>query len=376
MNPVVMNVCFAVVMNVCFAVVGTTLTFAVRALIACFKTKDYFDRRVRVAEDLGFEERTIEVRDGLVLNVAEGPEGGIPLLMIPGQGCTWQEYCKALPALVDSYHVLVVDVHGHGRSTWNPEDYTAPRIADDMAALVEQAFGRPVVVAGHSSGGLVASLIAARRPDLVRGVVFEDSPFFSTEPDRVAKTYVSIDVYGSALSFLDQDEERDWLCWYMPRSYWKRMFGPLWTVFTRSVIRQRREAPDRLPIVRWVGVGINRIWGTMSQPYDLRFTAGFADDSWFRGFDQAETLSRIACPTVFIKATTRHDRKGNLLAALDDDDLVRVEGLLPDNQTVRVRSSHDVHFARTKKYTDTLNCFARHAVPRIGHRRADESRTG
>ncbi|HEX7658650.1 MAG TPA: alpha/beta hydrolase [Pseudonocardiaceae bacterium] len=347
-----------VLLNVCYAVVGTSLTFAVRALIAFFRTKDYFDKYIRVAEGLGFAERKIEVRDGLVLNVAEGPRNGVPLLLIPGQGCVWQEYCKALPELIGTYHVLVVDVHGHGRSTWNPADYTAVRIADDMCMLVEQVFGEPVVVAGHSSGGLIASLMAARRPDLVRGVFFEDAPFFSTEPDRVPKTYVSIDAYGSVLSFLAQDEEHDWVCWYMPRSYWKRMFGPLWSVFTRSVIRQRREDPTRLPIVRWVGVGINRIWETMSHPYDLRFTVGFTDNSWFRGFDQARTLRSIKCPTRFLKATTRHDRKGNLLAALSDEDLARVEGLLTANRTVRVRGPHDLHFAHTKAYTDALREFA------------------
>lgn len=346
MNPVLLNICIAVVC--------TALSFAVRALIAVFRTKDYFDKHVREVEVLGFAERKVHIREGLKLNVAEGPAGGVPLLLIPGQGCVWQEYGKALPSLIGTYHVLVVDMHSHGRSTWNPDDYTAVRIADDMATLIEQTFGGPVVVAGHSSGGLVAALIAVQRPELVRGVLFEDCPFFSTEPDRVEKTYVYVDGFQNVLTFLAQDQERDWLCWYMPRSYWKRWFGPLWKVLARSVIRQRRANPDRLPIVRWVGVGINRIWGTMGQPYDPRFTVGFTNDAWFRGFDQAETLRAISCPTMFVKATTRHDRQGTLLAALSDEDLARVESLLPENRTVHVRSSHDVHFARTKEYAAAM----------------------
>lgn len=255
--------------------------------------------------------------------------------------------------------MLVVDVHGHGKSTWNPDDYTGVRIADDMAALIEKAFGSPVVVAGHSSGGLIASLIAARRPELVRGILFEDSPFFSTEPDRIEKTYVYVDAWESAVDFVAQDQERDWVCWYMPGSYWKRFFGPFWTIFTRSVIKQRREDPTRLPVVRWAGVNINRIWGTMSQPFDLRFTKAFADSTWLRGFDQEATLRAVSCPTVFVKATpTRHDRQGNLLAALSDDDLARVETLLHNNETVHVRSSHDVHFAQTEKYAAALLALA------------------
>ena len=151
-----------VLLNVCYAVVGTSLTFAVRALIAFFRTKDYFDKYIRVAEGLGFAERKIEVRDGLVLNVAEGPRNGVPLLLIPGQGCVWQEYCKALPELIGTYHVLVVDVHGHGRSTWNPADYTAVRITDDMCMLVEQVFGDHAgSLRGGASGRLCASRTAA-----------------------------------------------------------------------------------------------------------------------------------------------------------------------------------------------------------------------
>ena len=361
MNPVLLNVGIGIVC--------TLGSFGVRALIATVRTKDYFEKRVSEVQQLGFRERRIQVREGLELNVAEGPAGGTPLLLIPGQGCTWQEYAKALPELIDTYHVLVVDMHGHGRSTWNPDDYVGVRIAEDMATLIEQTFGEPVVIAGHSSGGLVASLIAARRPELVRGVLFEDCPFFSTQPDRVEKTYAYIDGFQNTLSFLDQDDERDWLCWYMPRSYWKRWFGPFWKVLTRSVVRQRRRDPERLPIVRFVGVGINRIWGTMGQSYDPRFTVGFTNDAWFAGFDQAETLHAISCPTVFVKATTRHDRQGNLLAALSDEDLSRVEALLPDNETVHVRSSHDVHFARTKEYATAMLELA----DKVGRQEADGS---
>ncbi|MGW6375750.1 alpha/beta fold hydrolase [Rhodococcus sp. NPDC055112] len=336
------------------ALAGLMVNFAVRAVIASFTTKDYYEKHVREAVALGFAERKVNVRDGLEINIAEGPSGGTPLLLIPGQGSIWKEYCKTLPHLVEDFHVVVVDVHGHGESTWNPADYTAVQIADDMAALIEKVFGEPALIAGHSSGGLVAAVIADRHPDAVRGALLEDPPFFSTEPSRVPHTYVYIDNYLSVISFLAQSEEPDWVCWYMPRSYWTRYFGPMWHVFTTQVTRQRRADPDRLPLIRWVSVKTNRIWESASHPYDLRFTAGFVDNSWFRGFDQAETLRGIACPTVFLKATTRHDRRGNLLAALSDEDLAHVEELLHDNHTVRVRSSHDIHFARTSAYVGAL----------------------
>ncbi len=107
------------------------------------------------------------------------------------------------------------------------------------------------------------------------------------------------------------------------------MFGNLWPVLTKPVIRQRRADPECIPVVRWVSVQINRIWESLSHPYDLRFGQGFFDNSWFAGFDQAETLAAITCPTTFLKATTRYNKDGILLAALSDEDLARVEELLP-----------------------------------------------
>lgn len=343
-----------VALNVGLVTAGVGANFGVRALIASFTTRDYFTRYVRTVESLGFRERQITIREGTRLNFAEGPGEGVPLLLIPGQGSVWQEYAKAIPHLVGSFRIVAVDVHGHGRSSWNPADYTCVQIADDLCQLIDEVFGEPVIVAGHSSGGLIAARMAATHPQRIRAVLLEDPPFFSTEPDRVGSTFVAIDNYAHVSSFLDQDDEDDWVCWYMPRSYWKRLFGPVWPLFTRSVTRQRRADPECLPVVPWVSVSINRIWETISHPFDLRFTRSFIDDSWFTGFDQAATLSAIACPTAFLKATTRHDRKGTLLAALSDEDLRRVESLVSDNRTTRVRSSHDIHFARTDIFVRTL----------------------
>lgn len=325
------------------------------------RKRGYFVNDARAARSCGFRERRIDVRTGTTLNLAEKTGGGPPLLLIPGQGCIWQEYSRVLPRLAELFHVIAIDVHGHGQSSSKPTDFLAGQIADDLIIVLNEVFDEPAIIAGHSSGGLIAAQMAARAPSLVRGVLFEDAPFFSTEPDRVPRTYVGIDNYANVTSFLTQDFERDWVCWYMPRSYWRKVFGPIWGLFTRAVTRQRRADPAAVPWLPWIPEGINRIWESVSHPYDLRFTAAFIDHSWFEGYDQDATLSAIRCPTAFLKATTRHNREGVLLAALDDDDLARVEQLLPDNRTSRVRSSHDIHFARPDAYIVALQSLAARA---------------
>ena len=133
--------------------------------------------------------------------------------------------------------------------------------------------------------------------------------------------------------------------------------------FSAPCAKTAREDPARMPIVRWVGVSINRIWA----PWPSRTTSTSASGSPMTPGSPASTrpkpLRRVSCPTVFVKATTRHDQQGNLLAALSDEDVARVAELLPDNEIVRVRSSHDVHFAQTAEYTAALIAFAQRARP-------------
>lgn len=48
---------------------------------------------------------------------------------------------------------------------------TTHDLAEDAAAFVDRVVGAPVVVTGHSMGGMVAQWLAARRPDLVHRLV-------------------------------------------------------------------------------------------------------------------------------------------------------------------------------------------------------------
>jgi pimeloyl-ACP methyl ester carboxylesterase len=60
---------------------------------------------------------------------------------------------------------------------------TAGQIGNDLVNFIETVIGEPVYVTGNSSGGLLTVWLAANRPDLVKAVVLEDPPLFSSEPD-------------------------------------------------------------------------------------------------------------------------------------------------------------------------------------------------
>jgi pimeloyl-ACP methyl ester carboxylesterase len=74
------------------------------------------------------------------------------------------------PDLADWRH-LVPDFPGYGRTAWPGAPLPLAEQADLAADLCGDLAGGPVVVAGHSMGGVTALLMAERHRALVRGVV-------------------------------------------------------------------------------------------------------------------------------------------------------------------------------------------------------------
>jgi pimeloyl-ACP methyl ester carboxylesterase len=75
--------------------------------------------------------------------------------------------------LAESYHLLAFDLRGHGSSEWHG-DYSSRVMSEDVVDAIERLGLGPVILVGHSLGGIVAMLVALARPDLVRRLVIED----------------------------------------------------------------------------------------------------------------------------------------------------------------------------------------------------------
>jgi pimeloyl-ACP methyl ester carboxylesterase len=145
-------------------------------------------------------EHTVQTPD-VLLGYAEGPSSGPPFLLLHGGSARWQHGDDLLEALTDQWHVFAPDLRGHGRSGHVPGAYRVRDDVDDIAFLIRQRIGEPTVVYGHSRGGEVAVMLAAREPELVRGLIVGDAPLSpegspTEQPDHRARNELWRDLAG------------------------------------------------------------------------------------------------------------------------------------------------------------------------------------
>ena len=338
---------FLFVLAIIIAVVAIVLT------VYAYRNMHYDEITLRKTYHAGYKEKKVTLDDGTVLNYAEGPDNGPNLLLIHGQSMQWEDYSTVLPGLADHYHVYAIDCHGHGESSHDPSKYTGVAMGQDFVWFIKNVIGGPCVVSGHSSGGLLAAWIAANAPEEVLGVVLEDPPFFSVEPDEMQNTFVWRENFETVHRFKNQTAENDYVVYYMENSYMWGMFGNLRDRLAASTRNYRAEHPGQ-PLKLWY-VPYKWMHGTLYlDDFDLNFSETFYTGSWFKGFDQAETLTKIKCPSVYIKAATQYGKDGVLYAANSDEDDEGVHRLIKGNEKITIKSGHDIHFEHPDEFVNMM----------------------
>jgi pimeloyl-ACP methyl ester carboxylesterase len=312
---------------------------------------------------VGFKDGELRTR-GITIHYVQGPNRGPALVLIPGQGMTWDSYARALPRLASHFQVYAVDVRGHGGSTWTPGEYDFPTMGEDVAALLSEVVERSAIIAGNSSGGLIALWLAANRPDLIDRIVMEDAPVFSAEWPRLRDDCYVYQVFEQASRSLagpDRDlaaffaglkvpVERGQRLWSLP----KALMAPIgWVASVHEALKpgQPVDIPFFPPAMRLVVRSLTS--------YDPQFSVAFLDGSACRGFDHAEALRDVRCPAMFMHADWfRVDGGGILVGSVDDSDVGRMREILPALRYRRIHSGHMIHFYRPDTYVEELLRFA------------------
>jgi pimeloyl-ACP methyl ester carboxylesterase len=307
----------------------------------------------------GFTEKKFNTGK-VILNYVEGPDNGLPLLFIPGQMEFWQGYELVLPHFSKNYHVFVVDVRGHGKSTRTPGEYSYNIIGEDLKEFLKNVVKKPAIVSGLSSGAILSLWLAANAPELVSVVISEDPPLFSSMWPRIKEEKFMHRLFETAIETLGKPK-RDIKGFFAKQGIpiedkEKLLFMPSFIARYRVLSlefnkRIRPSKPYDLLNARFdERVGLKFI-----SEYDVDFSKATIDGRLVKGFDPEETLKKIKCPVLLIHAYWSRHKTWGLLGALDDKDVEKIRSIVKDIKVVKVSAIHDVHLAKPKIFIKAVS---------------------
>ncbi|MER2059642.1 MAG: alpha/beta hydrolase [Niallia sp.] len=319
-------------------------TFVLLVVIAIFGLLIYINHYKNPDDqklaDAGILEKTIKVGD-VTFNYAEGPDNGPPLLLLHAQTLDWYTYSKVLPELSSKFHLFAVDYPGHGK-TQVPADYkfSANEIGADLAHFMEDVIQEPAFVTGNSSGGLLTTWLAANKPELVRAIVLEDPPLFSSEYPEIKRT-VADKLFTSSYNAV-KEGDGNYLNYWMKNSkeFFDKYTGPFSQQIVEFVVTSYKDANPGQPVsIPFLPASVQEMIRGMDY-YNPNFGASFHVGTWNEGFDHGEALQKIKCPTLLIHANFDITENGILDGAMSQEQADRAVSLVKDIQYVRVDAAH------------------------------------
>jgi pimeloyl-ACP methyl ester carboxylesterase len=146
------------------------------------------------------QDRFVNV-NGLRLHFLDwGNESKPPLILLHGIGRVARTFDHLAPHFSKDYHVLAVDMRGHGDSGWSGDGaYLVEDYVKDIEGLAAQLQLRNIVIWGNSTGGRVAQVFAGMHPELVAAVISED-----VGPERPRE------IADSGTNRMRQEDETGW----------------------------------------------------------------------------------------------------------------------------------------------------------------------
>lgn len=337
-------------------IVGLIVVILVAAIgIYCYRCLNYWQTDYGNTMQSGFTEEQVKCEDGSIINYAVGPDNGPALLLIHGQTGSWEDYCRVLPELSKNWQVYAVDCYGHGGSSHEESKYYLKENGDDLIWFIDEVVKKETVVSGHSSGGLLASYIAAYGGEKIVGAVLEDPPVFSTEPDYFEKSFAYQDTYKNIHDYLYSDQVECWEAYYMRHCLWGQMYMPQAMDGLANYAQRTHEKNPDEPIQYFFMPEATNFMFLYSRDYDLLFGEHFYDYTWHSNINHATLMSDIKVPTVCLHIEEQYSDEGILMAAASNEQAEKAVALMADCELIRSSGNHDIHRFQLQDFLAGIN---------------------
>lgn len=283
------------------------------------------------ASPVSFREKVFEASEARI-NYAERPSGGPAIVFLHGIGRNWRDCLPLLPAL-GGWHVLALDLRGHGKSSRVRDGYRISDYASDVTAFLTNVPASPPVIFGHSLGGVIAMHIAAKHPDRVRAIIMGDSV--------LARDTLAHSMYQELLHGLYRVAQQG---------------GALHTMAERLAKLEIPipGLPGRFAIGELPGNNQASLlkWAECLQLLDPEAMRATVDGSTFQGFDPWTLLAKISCPILVLQATP------DLGGLMSDKEVAKILLLQPRAQVARLQLlGHALHLQRAQPVIEALSAF-------------------
>lgn len=111
------------------------------------------------------------IQEQTIHTVEDGPSDRQVAILLHGWSSSWYAMSPLLALVSQRFHSIAVDLPGYGQSPPLQERATIPAYADILAEFIAQVADGPVVLIGHSMGGMISISLALRYPVLVDRMV-------------------------------------------------------------------------------------------------------------------------------------------------------------------------------------------------------------
>lgn len=109
--------------------------------------------------------------NGVDINVVDAGKGNPTVLFLHYWGGSSRTWGPTIETLSKTNRTIAVDFRGWGESSKDSEDYSLQTLASDVVELIDQLGLNDFVIVGHSMGGKVAQIVAARQPEGLKGLI-------------------------------------------------------------------------------------------------------------------------------------------------------------------------------------------------------------